>query len=81
VRLRSSEATNLKVTLKKIIHDVVRSVPSGGEAGEDEDEDEDLQIGSTNDVCGEPPSLKTVLRVLTSCLFSDRRLKGISATI
>lgn len=38
MRLRSSEATNLKVTLKKIIHDVVNRALSS-----DQDDDHDVR--------------------------------------
>lgn len=42
VRLRSSEASTLKATLKKIIRDVTAKVS--------DDDDDDLQVGNGQDV-------------------------------
>ena len=53
VRLRSSEATTLKATLKKVIRDVTDRVSAG------DDDDDDLQAANGQDVCLPPLPLST----------------------
>ena len=61
VRLRSSEASTLKATLKKIIRDITAKVS--------DDEDDDLQVGNGQDVSRLTPQACCYSLFLGSALF------------
>ncbi len=77
VRFRSSEATNLKATLKKIIRDVTnRSVE------DEEDEDDGLQVARRQTVSCLPSPITLLLSVrsnlsLTACPLGTSGLPGL----